>query len=264
MTPKTGRRIVPFTRLRKRYKRLGQTKVSTQHRREECDQQLAADAKPLVDEFREAVDLMESYDNRGEPFFPKTGRVEKTVKEGTVEVTRLLKQARLVDVREMESYSFKYVEREVNPLRTTRGDFFDGTRSSAGGIDYVGLLQGNPPTPILGEIKARSDKDAYYAFVQLLTYLSELSSEAQFTRANEVLFERRLVYPVRFDLHILLWKYNDRGQRGPIIKSTCQLARAFKERLTAAMGASCTLGRVLCLRNPTGTFAGALNLVWSV
>ena len=91
----------------------------------------------------------------------------------------------------------------------------------------------------------------------------ELSSKAQFTRANRFLFKRRLVYPARFDLHILLWDYNDRGQKGPIINDTCRLATAFKARLTAAVGASCTLGRVLCLKEPPGTFAGALDLVWS-
>ncbi|MFZ1058099.1 MAG: hypothetical protein WAP47_02785 [Candidatus Rokuibacteriota bacterium] len=261
MTQDRKRRPVPLTGLRRHYHRLEER--STQERLQECNR-LAANVKLLVNRFLKALDKMKSYHNRGEPFFPETGRVKEPVKRGTVDVTRLLKEAGSVVVRETPPYSFQYVEREVNPLRTTRGDFVDGTRSAAGGIDYVGLLQGELPTPILGEIKVGSDKDAYYAFVQLLTYLSELSSTAQFTRANRFLFKGRLVYPVRFDLHILLWDYNDKGKdKRQIIESTRRLAEAFKTKLTDAGGASCTLRRVLCLRNPPGTFGGELDLVWS-
>lgn len=260
MTQDCKRRSVPLTGLRRHYQRL--EKMSTQKRLEECDR-LAAEVKPLVDEFLEALNEMNCYDNREEPFFPENGRVEAPDKRGTVDITRFLKEAGSVVVAGLPEYSFEYVEREVNPVRTTRGEFVDGTRSAAGGIDYVAVFHAEPPTPILGEIKLGSDKDAYYAFVQLLTYLSELSSKAQLARANRFLFRDRLVYPVRFDLHILLWDYNDRGQREPVINSTCRLAAAFKDRLTATVGASRTLRRVLCLKNRPGTFAGALDLVWS-
>ncbi len=265
MTRDSATRTVPITRLRQRYLRLGKRGVSTGKRHEECEQ-LAGEVAPLLEEFLEAVHLMKSYGNRKEDFYPRGTRVSKRRKQGTVGVTDLLERGP-VAVPELAPYVFQYLHREVNPLRTTHAGMVRGARapwSGAGGLDYVGLLQGEPLTPILGEIKVGSDKDAYYAFVQLLTYLSELSSKAQFTRANRFLFRKRLVYPVRFDLHILLWDYNDRGQRGPVIDSTCRLAAAFKARLAAAVGASCTLRRVLCLRNPSGSFAGALNLVWSV
>ena len=268
MTRDSATRAVPITRLRQRYLRLGKRGVSTGRRHKECEQ-LAGEVTPLLDEFLEAVRELERYDSRSEGFDPGKGRLdpkERKRNSGTVVVTNCLAAAHPISVPNLAPYEFEYLHREVNPLRTTRGKFVDGTpatRSGKGGIDYVALLDGRSPTPILGEIKFKSDKDAYYAFVQLLTYLSELSSKAQFTRANKFLFKCKLVYPVRFDLHILLWEYNDRGEKGPIIDSTYQLAVAFKARLTAAMGASCTLGRVLCLRNPPEAFAGTLNLVWS-
>jgi len=268
MTPDSTTRAVPITCLRKRYDRLGQTGVSTRERHNECTQ-LAREVTPLLDEFLDAVHDLESYDNRCEGFYPEEGRLDPKARKpdgGTGVVTDRLAAHHPVAVSKLVLYEFEYMHREVNPLRTTRGKFVDGTPATPtgkGGIDYVALLDGRSPTPILGEIKVGSDKDAYYAFVQLLTYLSELSSKAQITRANKFLFNSRLVDPVRFDLHIMLWNYNDRGQKGPIIDATCRLAATFKARLAAAVGASSTLGQVLCLRDPPGTFAGALDLVWS-
>lgn len=268
-TPGAASRTVPITGLRNHYLRIGRPGVSTRKRLEECDQ-LAADATPLLDEFLDAVRELEIYDNRKEGFYPRKGRLDPQDRrrdKGTTDVTECLRRGP-VTVRGVDApYEFTYLHREVNPLRTTRGKFVDGTaatRSGKGGIDYVALLAGSPPSPILGEIKFGGDKDVYYAFVQLLTYLSEISSVAQAERANKFLFEGKLVVPSRFDVHILLWDYNDRGNdKKKIIESTRRLATAFKAGLTASVGARHPLGRVLCLRPTTQEFAGSLDLVWS-
>lgn len=70
------------------------------------------------------------------------------------------------------------------------------------------------------EKKVNSDADAYYAIVQLLTYLSELSSDAQTTRASRFLFNSGLEVPARYDLHILLGDYNNRRKKGPLAEAT--------------------------------------------
>jgi hypothetical protein len=259
-------RVVPITKLRRRYQRLGQRGVSTKHRHQECGA-LCADATQLVEEFQEAIREMQVYDNRKEGFYPGKGRLnpeDRDRDEGTVIVTDRLASG-LVSIPKLKSYAFTYLHREVNPLRTTRGTFSDGlpaTRTGKGGLDYVAMLDGSLSTPILGEIKAGSDKDPYYAFVQLLTYLSELSTEAQFERANKHLFNGKLAYPARFDLHILLADFNDRGERGPIIESTRRLVKRFRAQLSS-QEKSPALGRVLCLTTTMRSFQGTLDLLWA-
>lgn len=265
-----GANKVPITGLRKRYLRLGYPGVSTRQRRQECDE-LTSDVTPLVNEFVKALDELRSYDRREDPFYPDHQRkTTARLKKGATEMFgKLEEQGQPVSVLGIPAYSFIIVDREINPLRTVGVRSPDGTPASrkgrvGGGLDYVGLLEGPSRTPILGEIKAGSDKDTYYAFVQLLTYLSELSTPAQLARANKHLFKGKLAYPARYDLHILLADYNDRGQRGPIIESTHNLAVALKVGLTAAVGGGHTLGRVLCLKATVRDFADSLEVIWAV
>src|SRR5437867_1755115 len=145
MRPDASLRAVPITRLRQRYRRLGQRGVSTRQRHEECDQ-LTTEVTPLLCEFLEAVHLMERYDNRREGFYPSKGRLSSEDRHrdaGTVVVTNRLRKGPVV-VPALAPYVFRYLQREVNPLRTTRGRFVDGTpatRSGKGGIDYLALLE---------------------------------------------------------------------------------------------------------------------------
>lgn len=122
-------------------------------------------------------------------------------------------------------YSFQYVEREVPHLRAETLIEQD----DKGWIDYIAKIEG---TPILGEIKYKSDQNPFYAFIQLITYLSEMATENQIERAiNHQLFGDSITDITSFDLHILLANFNDRGEKGPLIESTFELARMFKIRL---------------------------------
>jgi len=168
-------------------------------------------------------------------------------------------QAGTVSVPALEGYEFLIMDYEIGPRRATGA----GARASgAGGIDYVALSQGTPRVPILGEIKVGNDKDTFYAFVQLLYYLSEMSSEAQVDRANRHLFGRAVCFPAKWDLHILLCDFNDRGEKGPIVEETYRLAKAFCGRLGEFADARARLGRVLCLGLGKSQSGRTLELIW--
>jgi len=135
MTRDSAMRAVPITRLRKRYDRLGKPGVSTRDRHKECAR-LADEVTPLLDEFLAAVHDLESYDNRCEGFYPGEGRLnprERKREGGTGVVTDRLAAHHRVAVPKLAPYEFEYLHREVNPLRTTRGRFVDGTPATRSG-----------------------------------------------------------------------------------------------------------------------------------
>jgi len=258
MTSPNPSRTVPQTRLRGRYKSL--SKVVAESKRA-CDR-LLIDVTPLRDEFLEAVGAWKADDLRSERFHaPNTRRVPKT--RGTTIVTNLLKNGDIC-VSAPVPYTFRYIDREISPIRTPNGHFADGTTartSGSGGIDHIGMIEGAPCIPVLGEIKYANDAEPFYAFIQLLTYLSELSSEAQLARASHFLFNDRISYPTSWDLHILLADFNDRGSRGRLIKDTIDLAAKFKTAMAPYREAA-LLGRISCLRMGTKPFDGSLALEW--
>lgn len=76
--------------------------------------------------------------------------------------------------------------REVSPLRTTNAIFHNGKpakSSGTGGLDFIGWNT-SKDMPVLGEIKVLEDQNAFYAIIQLLTYLSEISTPNQIVRIN--------------------------------------------------------------------------------
>ncbi len=247
-------RTIEMTKLRKRYHQL--KNANTQIRKDEC-KNLLQSPKRLVDEFIEAIGQVALFDNCDEGFYPnESKRTSKPQLRGAAFLERVLFTP--VSVASCTDYKFRILHREVSPARATNA----GARASgAGGIDYIALREGELLVPILGEVKVANDTDPYYAFVQLLTYLSEMSSKSQFLRANRFLFDNRLSIPLLYDLHILLVDYNDRGKKGPIISLVQDLACAFKNELTL-QGKQNLLGQVFCLKANTATFAGSLETIW--
>ena len=139
-------------------------------------------------------------------------------------------------------YSFMYLQREVPHLRSsTRAE-----QKDTAWIDYVARTE---ERPILGEVKWVADENPFYAFVQLLVYLSEIATPSQVERSlKHGLFGKEITSISAFDLHIVLGNFNDRGEKGDLIESTQCLAAAFKERLNRAYPeVGKVLGKVLCL-----------------
>jgi len=72
---------------------------------------------------------------------------------------------------------FRYVDREIFPLRTTVPG---GPRPDRVSVDL--LLASPDGLPIIGELKVKRDKPAYPALIQALRYTVELSSASQISR----------------------------------------------------------------------------------
>lgn len=249
-------RTVPITRLHRYYESL--QRMNTEQQTREC-RDLVQNPAPLVDLFLESRARFEEYCNvegfgsSARKVLNPASPVGLLVDGGTIHVSG-----------PAAPYSFQCVGREVNPWRTTASRFSDGklaTSSGGGGVDYLGRVVGED-RPILGEVKAGSDKTVFYAFVQLLNYLGKFATENQVERCNRFpVFGGSLPWPPRFDLHILLVDFNDRGSKQDTIGLTGELAAGFLDGV-AAVDDRGFVGTVMCLRMETQNFEGTVSQIW--
>lgn len=191
--------------------------------------------------FADALNENEHIKQVEQPFIPST---RKTDKKGTNPVAEVMKLSSPITITQPHnaSYSFSFLQREIPHLRAKTNI----EQRGKAWMDYV-AHQGR--RPILGEIKWKGDKNPFFAFVQLLTYLSEMATPDQIERAvKHKLFGEGITSITAFDLHIFLGNFNDRGDKGPLIDLTRQLADIFKQRLKNdhPESAKC-LGNVLCI-----------------
>lgn len=156
-------------------------------------------------------------------------------------------------------YMFMYLGREFSPLR----------HLNLGWVDYFAKTD---CVPVLGEVKCNDDQNPFYAFIQLLTYLSEMATPNQITRATthgELQID--VNFPQKFDLHILLvdhQAFNPKSKRHQLIESTRRLAKQFKcELVNQFPPATDVVGNVLCLRMNPESFndddAVSLDCIWA-
>jgi hypothetical protein len=190
--------------------------------------------------FAQALEENKGFNQIARSFIPDT----RGKKKGTNPVASVMAKASplKVAISSATQYEFTFLQGEIPHLRAMTKE----EQHDKAWIDYaaVGTVR-----PILGEIKWKGDKNPFYAFVQLLTYLSEMATPNQMERAvQHRLFGNSISAISTFDLHIFLANFNDGGKKGPLIDLTHQLASAFKERLTKDYpGAATCLGNVLCL-----------------
>jgi hypothetical protein len=135
-----------------------------------------------------------------------------------------------------QNYNFHYIEREVPTYRTTNSEFEtgeSGKSSGSGGIDFIGFnCKDNLPS--LGEIKVGGDQNPFYALIQLLTYLSELSTPNQIERINKYkLFGNIpvLADESSFYLYILLVNTNTSDIKKEILSRTLTLAANIENEM---------------------------------
>lgn len=133
-----------------------------------------------------------------------------------------------------KNLDFIYIEREISPLRTPGGIPYEtgksGKSSGIGGLDFIGWnIKDN--LPILGEIKVKNDENPFFAIIQLLTYLSELSSPNQVKRINYTeLFGKRKVGN-KFYLYILLSNYGSDSNHQNFLDESKKLAKHLEQNI---------------------------------
>lgn len=199
------------------------------------DGKLAAHFAQAITDNRESLSLVDV------PFIPLDRDPEK---KGTNPVTHIMRQMSKLQLSFPEDihYEFNYLEREVPHLRARNLE----EQNHKAWIDYVACTDDRP---ILGEIKWKGDENPFYAFIQLLTYLSEMATPKQIERARKYqLFGAGLNTGSPFDLHIFLVNFKNRGKKGKLGEETARLAKLFKARLCADYpDVGTCLGRILCL-----------------
>ena len=238
MAPKPIKKIVPATELRHYYKFMSQLKASTETQRNILNDQLRGNNfNNIVKLYHSSYDhIKEIYNNPNEPIFDITRHSRKTSSgvlpaksiKSDEDVISVFLNSKQSIVLTNPIYNFEYIEREISPLRTTNAIHENGksaNKSGTGGIDFIGWNLNNN-IPILGEIKVNNDQNPFYALIQLLTYLSEISTPNQIDRLNNFpLFTNILPANSLFYLYIFSCRTkNQLGKYDKILPGTKTLA----------------------------------------
>jgi hypothetical protein len=121
--------------------------------------------------------------------------------------------------------SVRVIDYELSLFRTTgRAAFEDGkagTSSGSGGMDLL-LQDSETRIPVVGEIKAPTDRDLFLALVQALTYATELTTQNQLARLVRHYQDRNFCTATR-SCDILLI-YDKNGKPPKLMDETKQLA----------------------------------------
>ncbi len=158
-----------------------------------------------------------------------------SVLKGTNDVVAILESRKTNKINNNPDFDFEYIDREISPLRTTGGVNFEtgksGKSSGTGGLDFIGR-NNNDGLPILGEIKVGNDENPFFALIQLLTYLSELTTHNQLERIRYTdLFKKSTakLKSDKFYLYILLSNYNLKSKyRRNLLTESQELAKKLK------------------------------------
>lgn len=182
---------ISITKLRKFYESLPKLSSPTEEQLSILeDYNRGNNYTKLIDLYKESKKDFSGYKNIDEPFLPLnlSHRRKFLNKVGVISKTRHVtlvfeERKNKIDVDDA-NYNFEYIQREVPTSRTPKTKSEAGIKESgAGGIDFIGSNY-KKHLPILGEIKVGGDQNSFYALIQLLTYLSELSTHNQIERIN--------------------------------------------------------------------------------
>lgn len=221
---------LPITHLRRYYDALlalfeqEQTALAELH---------AADPTLLIHRFRESVKALEKVPLIEAPFYPK-GR--KGLPSPPTPVADIKKThhfaSQLSDGRPRrvegcdDALDFHYVDRELSPLRTEK------TNIPRRSLDLV-LANAHDRTPIFAELKIRTDKLAYVAFIQVLMLAVELIVPANGQRFRAHPLAQGVAWPQVgpfADLYLIAFEPPAAGMyREPSLQATEDIARQLVE-----------------------------------
>jgi hypothetical protein len=150
----------------------------------------AADPARLVRRFEASVATVAAYPAIVDPADPASplpfhDRIDRKLPdpqpddpiERTEHFASRLAKDGIQKVADAPELDFRYVDREIFPLRTTAKG---APRAATRRLDL--LLASADGLPIAGELKIGSDKPTYFALIQALMYAAELSSAEQLNR----------------------------------------------------------------------------------
>ncbi|MBW2282049.1 MAG: hypothetical protein JRG76_04090 [Deltaproteobacteria bacterium] len=244
------------TALRERYQRAALLDAAGQMR--ECVEYLQH-PEILVAEFSDSYLTASEYDRRDQEFWaPPEDLPRRRVSDDVCDQLVRASQVRVLDDPE---HCFRYVAREIFPLRAELGGHAEGDRRAAG-LDYVGLIAADPCVPVLGVVHVPADRTVFLSLMRLLTCLAEVATEAQVDRANRFLFRGVLPPEPTFDLHVLTESPPDLDAQPPISHLTHDLANVFVTLLRDEWQFPNMLRNIYCLRMSLKDFDGGMQVDW--
>ena len=246
------------TALRERYQRSATLDIEGQTR--ECVEYIEH-PDILVAEFADSYLTASEYDRSSEEFWtPPDDLPRRRISD---DVTDQLMRASQVRLLEKPERAFRYVAREIFPLRAELGGHTEGDRRSAG-LDYVGLQSEDCAVPILGVIEVPEDRPPFLCLMRLLTCLAEVSTEAQLKRANRFLFKGALGDAPSFDLHVIAADQGEPEEYLRVAQLTHDLSEVFHARLREEWQFPNLLRHIYYLDFDSKAFDGSLGVLWRV
>ena len=134
---------------------------------------------------------------------------------------------------DLSDTGYTFVERELNPWRTRLGMFSNklpATKSGRGGMDLL-LRSKASGFPVVGEVKVKDDKNAFYALIQAMTYAVELSTSNQLKRLKNNIdeFEDLVLKSAEVEIAILMVNHRDTDETlEPVLKLIKKLNKRHK------------------------------------
>ncbi|MCL4223695.1 MAG: hypothetical protein KJZ91_04390 [Myxococcales bacterium] len=212
--PRAPRPTVPITQLRYFYRTLLHLGRGARTEIAKSLAETGREVSLLEELFTDAIEHIDRiYKPSGEvPLMPTSGR--KMLQAGKGTATDLVRHfeehhsaTALPVIAGGLSWTVRYLDREVSPLRTPGADWADGrkaTSSGSGGIDVLGVTGEDEPHLVVGEIKAETDTDLFLALVQAFTYCSELmAGTAQQARVFRQYKDRLPRSPIAADIWLM-------------------------------------------------------------
>ena len=238
----TEGRIVPQTEFRRFYETLKMLTPDAIHE-VICNYFLGDDAriKKLLDMFDSSLSHFEQYENVAQDFHPERNegqgvdwfpehpeKKHEFAKQLTLRLGRARPTQYEVVIPYRPSIVFVALDYEVSFRRTTeRAKFEDGKSgrsSGAGGVDLLLLSKIDGDwIPAIGEIKAKTDKNMFFALIQALTYAVELTTDNQLRRFERA-YQNHFVAGKKISKCDILLIYESSSESPKLLREACDLA----------------------------------------
>jgi uncharacterized protein (DUF2249 family) len=215
-----------------------QTRLAEAHQR---------DPAPLIQWFRESVAAFAAPIE--EPFYPSSGlrkdpadpkyRTRVTEINSTIKFAAHICDGRPLAVENADQLAFRYVDREISPLRTKLSEKMDRFPRRSLDLLFANAQDGRP---IFAELKIRGDSLPYFALIQVLALASDLLPRPQLERLDRY-------YPEQFawpdegpfaDLYIIAFN----PEKGTYYKASFDATERISEKLMASREVSSLVRRI--------------------
>lgn len=127
------------------------------------------------------------------------------------------------------------------------------------GLDYVALVPGSIPTPVLGVLDRQPGTTPYILLMRALCCLAEVAPAPHLERVNRELFKGGLLAGTRFDLHLVLRSAPADEAARALGQLTHDLAEGFCQAIADEWQFPDLLRRICCVCAE----GGRLRIDWS-